>query len=171
MGINRAKCRNSTALVALLSTVFLISGCGPFPGSPRAKAHEAIKQALFDPDAAQFRNEETSSSGDVCGEVNSKNRFGAYVGFSRYVYTGSSGLVGVSEGDPDFAEYYRESSNEFMRDDAFKKIQNACTFAAEWNIYCPEDMKSAEENANRQCKLWTSGGADEQKLKAEVGAD
>lgn len=126
---------------------------------------------MFDPDAAQFRNEETSSAGDVCGEVNSKNRFGAYVGFSKYIYSSTSGLVGMSESDPDFAEYYRESDNEFMRDDAFKKIQNACTFAGEWNIFCPDDMKSAEANANRQCKLWTNGGDDEKKLKSEVGAD
>lgn len=51
-----------------------------------------ISYDLFDPAAAQFRNiraadvvlSDGSSERRVCGEVNGKNRLGAYVGFSMF---------------------------------------------------------------------------------------
>jgi hypothetical protein len=162
---------SARAIFCVLAIAAAVATCGPLPGSPVAKARDSIKNALFDPEAARFRNEENDSLGDVCGEVNSKNRFGAYVGFTKYVYSGASGLIGISSGDPDFAEYYRDVENEFMRDDAFKKIDNACTFAKYWKVYCPEDMKQQEADSIRQCDLWTAGGKKEEKLKAEVGAN
>lgn len=41
--------------------------------------------SLKDPDAAQFRNEHLGKNSNLCGEVNSKNAMGAYVGFTRYI--------------------------------------------------------------------------------------
>lgn len=155
----------------LLAISLALATCGPFPGSSRAKAHDAIKNLLFDPDSAQFRNEETASDGSVCGEVNSKNRMGGYVGFTRFVYVASMQSVMVSTGEPDFSEYYRDMENEYLRKDAGDKIVNACAFASEWKIFCPDNVKTAEDAAQRQCKMWTDGGDHEKALKAEIGAD
>lgn len=51
-------------------------------------AEITIKQRLIDADSAKFQNQK----GD-CGEVNSKNRMGGYVGFSRYIAKPDISLV------------------------------------------------------------------------------
>lgn len=68
------------ALGALLGGCDLVPGTGAYH-EKRAKA--AAAQLLIDPTSAQFRN---VAAGDraVCGEINGKNRMGAYVGFTRF---------------------------------------------------------------------------------------
>ena len=51
-----------------------------------AEAEEAVQLQLIDPNSADFRNVFVSKSGVVCGEVNSKNRLGGYVGFRAFFY-------------------------------------------------------------------------------------
>lgn len=58
------------------------------------KLIESAKQAaaydLKDPSSAQFRNVRLVSYSDgrvVCGEINAKNSYGAYVGFSAFMAT------------------------------------------------------------------------------------
>ncbi|MGF2346357.1 hypothetical protein ACOI3N_19070, partial [Acinetobacter baumannii] len=46
------------------------------------KAQESVKALLKDPGSAEFRN-----MNGMCGEVNSKNSFGAYTGFVRFIGT------------------------------------------------------------------------------------
>jgi hypothetical protein len=50
---------------------------------------EVVKRALREPDSAQFRNDHlyVNPRGGfmVCGEVNSRNAFGGYTGFKRYI--------------------------------------------------------------------------------------
>lgn len=49
----------------------------------------AMEDRLADPFSAQFRDFKTSASDDgsktVCGRVNAKNKFGAYVGFRYFI--------------------------------------------------------------------------------------
>jgi len=56
-----------------------------------SKAKDKVKYVLKDADSARFRNVFFNIGfGDVpsvCGEVNSKNGFGAYSGFNRFVYS------------------------------------------------------------------------------------
>lgn len=55
------------------------------------KSRDAIRSRLRDPGSADFRNERFYSGGAapvVCGEVNSKNGFGGYSGFQRYIAAG-----------------------------------------------------------------------------------
>lgn len=55
------------------------------------KSHGAIKSRLRDPGSADFRNSRFYSGGPVpvvCGEVNSKNGFGGYSGFQRFIASG-----------------------------------------------------------------------------------
>lgn len=40
---------------------------------------------LRDPDSVQFRNERLTGAGWLCGEMNGKNAYGAYTGFSRFM--------------------------------------------------------------------------------------
>lgn len=62
---------------------------------------------LKDPSSAQFRNERMSESGWLCGEINSKNSYGAYTGFKRFTaldsndaYLDGTGLIGT--GNPKY---------------------------------------------------------------------
>ena len=47
-----------------------------------------VKQKLKDPESAQFQNQFIGIKGAPCGEVNSKNSFGGYTGFKRYISLG-----------------------------------------------------------------------------------
>lgn len=67
------------ALLALAGVT--LTGCGK---SDIDRAREAVAEKLTDPSSAQFRNERSKKDGWVCGEVNSKNAMGGYVGFKRY---------------------------------------------------------------------------------------
>jgi hypothetical protein len=58
-----------------------------------------LTNRLKDPNSALFRNE-THARGWLCGEFNSKNGYGAYGGFSRFI-TGSGGTYIESD---EFAE-------------------------------------------------------------------
>ena len=55
---------------------------------------DAIRQRLRDPESAEFRNVHFYSGGPAavaCGEVNSKNGFGGYTGYERFIAAGNVG--------------------------------------------------------------------------------
>ena len=57
------------------------------PINPMVDAQNAIKAELSDPSSATFREmrfSTTSAATVVCGEVNSRNRFGGMVGYERF---------------------------------------------------------------------------------------
>lgn len=57
-------------------------------GRPAA-AKKLVAQGLRDPSSAQFRDVGKSDQA-VCGEVNGKNAFGAYVGFRHFIVEADS---------------------------------------------------------------------------------
>jgi len=57
-----------------------------------AVAHAKVAAELIDPASAQFRESGVRHGETVCGQVNGKNRFGAYVGF-RWFQVSSAGVV------------------------------------------------------------------------------
>jgi hypothetical protein len=63
------------------------------------RGQDAIKAKLKDPDSAQFRNVEFHSAVApvTCGEVNTKNSFGGYSGFERFIAGGDVITVLESE--------------------------------------------------------------------------
>ena len=67
---------------------------------------EAVKSKLKDPDSAQFKNSyfnrSTTGVPVSCGLVNSKNGFGGYGGFQRYVSAASPELTFLEEQVADF---------------------------------------------------------------------
>jgi hypothetical protein len=64
----------------------MLGACQYIPGTDANKigqAKEIAARDLIDPSSAQFRD--LKVNGDmVCGEINGKNRMGAYVGFKRF---------------------------------------------------------------------------------------
>lgn len=82
------------------------------------ESKEAILNTLKDPDSAQFQN-----INGYCGEVNSKNSYGGYVGFKRYVSIDGAVLLEDSEGvDPE-------------------------TFAIIWEAHCTPNKLSVKERS------------------------
>lgn len=74
----------------------------------RMVAKDAVLANLKDPDSAEFRNQH-----GICGEVNSKNSFGGYSGFKRYVATSKSLVVIEGEGmaDDEFEKVWQQFCN------------------------------------------------------------
>lgn len=79
---------------SVLVTAIVIGCCGC--SSQESKDIEAVKaevlSQLRDPASAQFSNVRVVGAGIVCGDVNSKNAFGGYVGRQRF--------FGMASGDP-----------------------------------------------------------------------
>lgn len=78
----------------LIAMVTILPGCKPSEEKAIELAKKEVAIDMKDPDSTKFRNviytkkdekEDGSMSGVVCGEVNSKNSFGAYSGFSPFV--------------------------------------------------------------------------------------
>jgi hypothetical protein len=95
------------ALAAILLLVGTSIDLAAQPNSDLAQFISAAKASiaydLFDPSAAQFRNLFVSERGAVrvlCGEVNGKNRMGAYVGFRRFYATALPDLKQVEGSRP-----------------------------------------------------------------------
>lgn len=84
-----------------LALVLAAGACHLIPGTDahdQAKAREAVASTLIDPSSAQFRDMRRVD-GFVCGEVNGKDRMGAYAGFVRF-YVDSASWTAVL--DPQF---------------------------------------------------------------------
>jgi hypothetical protein len=96
--------------------------------SPAGRQREAVKQLMYDPASAVFRNERASAtkSSFWCGEVNGKNRMGGMVGFLRYgVDLQENAELSVL----DAAHLESTSSDETASNEKVR-------FAAYWNGYC-----------------------------------
>lgn len=52
-------------------------------------AQGAVLAKLNDEDSAKFRNIRVLGIGEVCGEVNAKNRMGGYVGYQHFYLIGT----------------------------------------------------------------------------------
>lgn len=75
-------------LGALLLLALSVGGCG----GPVSDAKRAAAALLKDPASAQFR--EVRQGGPlVCGEINGRNTYGAYSGFTRFVYDGRGAQI------------------------------------------------------------------------------
>ena len=115
------------------------------PEIEQAKA--LVASVLFDPDAAKFRSLERHAAAfadqppvSICGEVNGKNRFGAYVGFRRFVVDLKARAVKIDPGNPE------------TFDDADAKMEECKGYAADrlkaaWQS-CTDDWRRIKEAAD-----------------------
>ncbi len=81
--------------MSLLVAVAVISGM-IWKQLPIWRAKRAVASVLFDPDAAQFQNIVADGT-TICGELNAKNRMGAYGGFSMFAIDGGRVLLWPTE--------------------------------------------------------------------------
>lgn len=58
-------------------------------GGPVEDAKKLVAHDLKDPSSAQFRDVKKTGKA-VCGEVNGKNAYGAYVGFKHFIVEGDT---------------------------------------------------------------------------------
>lgn len=87
------------------------------------RAH-AVQQ-MRDPESVQFRNERIAGDGWLCGEMNGKNDYGAYTGFTRFlsrnsedVWAEGHGYIGAKREGKDAYQLAMEVSDakaEFVR--------------------------------------------------------
>ncbi|AZV00286.1 peptidoglycan-binding protein [Paracoccus kondratievae] len=61
---------------------------------------DAVGDGLKDPFSAQYRNFRILPSGRICGEVNAKNTYGAYVGWTTFITHGGPLKIGGSYSRP-----------------------------------------------------------------------
>lgn len=86
--------------VGAILVIMYLSACNAFESGDEVR----VKYLLKDASSAEFRNQRTGSPAGskdenvYCGEVNSKNAFGAMVGFTRYVVIGNAVLIGNESG-------------------------------------------------------------------------
>lgn len=73
----------------LVTCTLALAGCEE---NRTEKGQELAARNLFDPGSAEFRDVVRKGS-FVCGQVNGKNRMGAYVGFSGFVANVDTGQV------------------------------------------------------------------------------
>lgn len=72
-------------VLLLLMGAIALTACGQ---SKEAKItqqkREFVTQQMRDPGTVQFKAEKLNGQGWLCGQLNSKNAYGAYVGFKRF---------------------------------------------------------------------------------------
>jgi hypothetical protein len=84
---------------ALVLIILGISGCAQAP-TPEARAREALQAVVRDPASLKVDNiSADEKSGIICGEFNSRNAFGAFVGNQAFVFDGIQTRL---EGDGEF---------------------------------------------------------------------
>ncbi len=79
-----------------------------------AKGQQAVQEKLKDPSSAQFRKYffhlaklDEGYAPVSCGQVNSKNSLGGYIGFQRYISTGKAELTFLEEEMADFERAWK----------------------------------------------------------------
>lgn len=117
----KASNRTWTTIFAIFSVLLVIGAVKFFASSPSVKsqsekvsaannkpdpvttykilkiAQDNVRARLKDPASATFKGEFVAKTGIPCGEVNSKNSFGGYTGYQRYMASG--GGLAVLESD------------------------------------------------------------------------
>lgn len=129
------------AAILTTAAIVLLTGCDRIPGTEAnriAKGEQVAAALLIDPSSAQFRKtflrpgpktKDERAEGPrwiVCGEINGKNRNGAYVGFSRFV------------ADPDSDDAMLEPVTDTTEEDA-QRAMDQCTRGAKGPIYSEAD--------------------------------
>lgn len=76
------------------------------------KGQDAVKAKLKDPSSAQFRelyvNRGQGMPPMTCGEVNSKNSFGGFSGYQRFVSAGTAELTFLESEVSDFGSVWAQ---------------------------------------------------------------
>lgn len=91
------------------------------------KVQAYVRTLLKDGDSAKFRNQYK-----MCGEVNSKNSFGAYTGFTKYIVTDDKTF---------FEEEYRDELGQAAFSDMWNSVCNSKIIISKENEQIAVDAK------------------------------
>ncbi|WP_374472184.1 hypothetical protein [Arenimonas sp.] len=140
-------------LYATLAALAL-AGCEQFPGVVNDAKRE-VRRNLIDPSSAEFESVyQNSNTGAVCGLVNAKNRMGAYVGATPFVYEEGSGATLVHEPprERDFERYFEMIRYSEASD--YLALEDQCRAAALWQEKCESSIYPI---TNKYCLLVIEG--------------
>lgn len=92
----KIKCLGLTVCIIFLMTC--ISGCAPSEEDLKIakieKFQSKASDTFSDPKSTIFRNTKLLLSGNLfCGEVNSKNQYGGYIGFKRFAIKSDGDII------------------------------------------------------------------------------
>lgn len=109
----------------------LLAGCSPAQPTVEedlvSRARLAIAATLKDPDSAKFRDVRAYPDKRlVCGEVNGKNSYGAYAGFSPFFY--DNGFAQIADGV--FSDRYDELCMGAIRDEGLAALNRTKSLIA-----------------------------------------
>ncbi|WGM40989.1 hypothetical protein [Caulobacter sp. NIBR1757] len=148
--------RNGCIVIAAILALTL-PACDLIPGTPRNQAREALRGMMFDPGAAKI--EFVAETADaVCGTVNGKNRMGAYVGASPFVFRKSIGYVEVYGGDVEGSDLRMLSltdTDDPDWDKSYGEIDAKCRFPKTWKAMCGVAPGPTESDI---CQTWSREG-------------
>jgi hypothetical protein len=129
------------------------------------RAQELAAAQLIDPSSAQFRNVRTATAGAlgtrVCGEINGKNRMGAYAGFTRFIVNPETESVEMDQPNatttsnalaqleqcrrPSYGGYIRDCSYDQER---YAEAMLAEMFETNWRRYCDGDTSTSNPDGD-----------------------
>lgn len=113
----------------------------------RAKA--ALEGVLNDPFSARYRRVSTGRDGSLCGQVNAKNRMGAYTGFQTFITFSSGNAVHFQTGAGDRTDPASDFGPQWQRGCASARERrdyavNQATFEDDYEeVETPQDRASA----------------------------
>ena len=128
-------------LVVAAVVLAAVSGCGPLPGSAKGKARHAILEMVFDPGAAKIAFIRQTKSA-VCGTVNGKNRMGAYVGATPFVYDRQLDFLTVYGGEPETSDLRMlaiTDTDDPEWKDRYLELTSKCDFPKAWKAKCESE--------------------------------
>lgn len=142
---------------SLLTSMWLI-GCGQ-EGQLITEATAAFSKRLKDPSSLQLRNMIAADNQTLCGEFNSKNANGGYVGFTTFIY--SRGVVPYAfDRDTGFVsqnfilnpepDIFQALCNKSEHDEKIKStkimiLKNAISIAEGGYNLCPAETQDVED--------------------------
>jgi len=104
------------------------------------QAKNVLKSVLKDADSAKFQNLKviTNSKAEqsVCGEVNSRNSFGGYVGFTKFAYSKNKIIMLDENSTGDDLSNYNLTGCSGPQDELEARIGNEASFNCTviWNL-------------------------------------
>jgi hypothetical protein len=126
-------------LIMLSIATACLAACDTAPTS-EARAKQAVRERLFDPESAQFSElfKSPSDNGAICGLVNAKNRMGGYAGRAPFYYstlTDYAAIVGEPLDDGDFIAYYYAMGGA-SEGERRREMAARCTDVRDWELAC-----------------------------------
>lgn len=118
-----------------IAVLLVLTGCS----TEQSRAEQAAADLLIDPDSAKFRNVVDKGDGIWCGEINGKNRMGAYSGYQPFVAT----VIGRDYANANIIDYDDEIvMNVYYPDYQAKCLDSSLVEAAN------DAQKAADEVGN-----------------------